>query len=327
MLYRFPEVEVDQGITKYQQLSTVPVGEKAEILVVRPGGYGDVLFCTATLRALKEMHPSARIVFACLKPYADALGNNPDVDEVVPYPVPVEFWNRATHHLWLENVIEDGPETITTHAVDLIAAAAGVELVDKTMVYVNSDVETAWAKERFPRIDKPRVGIQVQASALNRTYPFEALEKVAANLVVAGCEVFLFGNPGSLESDDRYVNLSALNLTFRQSGAVVETCDVMITPDSSLCHVAAALNIPTVALFGPFPSRLRTAYQPSVYAIDGYAPCSPCHHHEGSGQPWPKDCPGWKTNKCAALANIDPARIVKKTLALVAVKQGGLVSA
>jgi heptosyltransferase-2 len=200
------------------------------------------------------------------------------------------------------------------NAVDMIATAAGVTMTDKTMRYVVTEAEAKEAEAAFPLTEKPRVGIQVQASAKNRSYPFEALMKVGNDLLQEGCEVFLFASPGTVRSDKEFVNLSELKLNFRQSSAVLQTCDAMVTPDSALCHVAGALGIPTVALFGPFPAAIRTAYQKSVFAIDGHAPCAPCHHHDNTGLAWPDGCPGWKTEKCAALANIDPKRVVREVM-------------
>jgi len=318
----------------YLPLRVVGVEPRDTVLFVRPGGFGDLLFLTPTLRALKAQNPYCRIVVSCFPAYAPALAGNPDVDEVVAYPVPLDLWKSADSHVWLERILEDDPETLTTSAVEMIAAEAGVEVENLTMRYEVTEEERAWAAGAYPRRQgagggehggsrfKPRVGIQVQSSATNRDYPFEHLEKVANELLAKGCEVFLMGNPDSVQADGEFVNLTKDKLNFRQSGAVVETCDAFLAPDSALCHVAAALDIPTVALFGPFPSRLRTIHQPSVRAIDGKAPCAPCHHHENTGKAWPEGCPGWKTDRCAALANIDPKRVAKAVFLALASREG-----
>ncbi len=315
-LNRFPEVEIDRGITVYHPLRD-RVGNDLNgkrILIVRPAGFGDLLFITPVFRQLKIIAPGCLIVVACLKNYAGALMHNADVDEIVPYPVPMEEWTKADYHLWLERILEDDPITRKVNAVDVIASAAGVVLEDKTMRYEITPDETEETEKRFPRNDKPRIGIQVQASAKNRSYPFDALMKVGNDLLEEGCEVYLFASPGTVKADKEFVNLSERKLTFRQSAAVLKTCDVMITPDSALCHIAGALDVPTIALFGPFPSQIRTAYQKSVFAIDGHAPCAPCHHHDNTWLDWPDGCPGWKNNKCSALANIDPRRVVREAL-------------
>ena len=282
------------------------------VLFVRPGGYGDLLFCTPVFRKLKAL--GCRIQVACWPEFATVLEANPDIDGLVPYPVPVEIWEAAGRHVWLERIFEDGvespAETFTTHATDLIARACGLELEDKSMRYDVTTGERKWVAREYPKGARARVGIQLHASAKNRSYPWGHLQVLAALLAKDGHEVMLMGSPGSVKDcEGPFVNLTAANLTFRMTCAIIETCDAMVTPDSSLCHIAGALGIPTVALYGPFLSQTRTQYSPSVKAINGKAPCAPCMHHDNTGIAWPAGCPGWETGRCAALDNIPPALV------------------
>lgn len=322
-----PGVEVHRlEIDDYRPLNAFPLEKAGEtVLFVRPGGFGDLLFLTPTFRALKEQTPGCRIVVSCIPKFAPALEHNPDVDEIISYPPTLERWQAADSHVWLERIVEDDQFAKTLPMAELFAAEAGVTLDGYQLHYRVTPEESAWAAEAYPRVladdptpthelppTKPRVGIQVQASAVNRNYPDGQLNRVMNELATKGCEVFLFGEPGSIEADEPFVNCTAdPGLTFRQSCAVLSTCDVVVAPDSALCHVAGALGLSTVALYGPFPSSLRVGHAASVAAIDGNAPCSPCFHHGNSGAEWPKDCPGWKTGRCAALSNIDGRRVAR----------------
>jgi len=293
------------------------------VLFVRPGGFGDLLFCTPIFRHLAEV--GCRVVVACLPRFAPVLEWNPDVWQVSPYPVPVDVWDAADKHVWLENILEDGvgsvAETFTAAAVDLIARLAGVEPEDKTLRYVVTVEEAHWARMTYPMTPKKRVGIQVEASEKCRTYPFQNVQVVAGLLAQEGFEVLLFGRPGLIKKcEGPFLNLTADNLTFRESCAVLAGCDAMVTPDSSLCHVAGALGIPTVATYGPFLGQTRVSYAPSVHAINGRAACAPCNHHASSGLAWPSGCPGWQTGRCAALENIPPELIAAKIAHLIAGK-------
>lgn len=298
---------------KIDRLAGIPKGDGSDsILIVRPGGFGDLLFCTPLARAAKAQ--GLRVGVACMKKFAPILEHNPDIDEIVPYPVSLSEWDRWGRHVWLERILEDGvdgvSETMTECAIDLIAKCAGIEISDKAMRYVVTEDEDWWAMEKYPKHGKPRVGIQLVASAANRSYPWHHLQVLAGLLAHEGCEVFLFGPPGLISGvDGPFVNLTADNLTFRQSCAVLGTCDAVVAPDSSLCHVAGALGIPTVALYGPFLSQTRVKYAESVKPINGKAPCAPCFHHDYPGIPWPEGCPGRKTGRCEALANIPPALV------------------
>jgi len=310
LLGRFPEIDLERT-DFYRPLRDSDPESEASILFVRPGGFGDLLFITPTFRELKRLYPRCTIKVSCAGKFEPALRENPDVDGIVPYPVPVEDWEAADHHVWLERILEDGESAGKLNAIDLIASAAGVSPDDKTMRFELSEMERSMALECYPKTDKPRVGIQVEASALNRTYPGELLVKVAGNLAASGCEVFLFGVGDHIEAAPEFVNLAKINPTFRQSCAILATCNAVLAPDSSLLHVAGALGIPALGLFGPFQSALRVKYAKSITAIDGHAPCAPCHHHAGNGIDWPEGCPGIEKGRCQALANIDPKRIVK----------------
>lgn len=289
------------------------------ILIVRPGGFGDLLFCTPLLAAIKAQYPDNPIWFACIPKFAPALEHNPHVDQIIEYPVRAELWSQCSYHIWLERVLEEDAATQETHAIDIIAQKAGVDLTQgKEMRYFVSDEEREWAAVTYPKRDEtlPRVGIQIEASAPCRSYSMQRLMIIASTLVNRGCDVFLFAAPGRIQNCHwHYTAIS--DPSFRNACAVLATCDAVLAPDSALCHVAGALSIPTVALYGPFPWQIRTAYARSITALHGEAPCAPCFHHVNtkSGN-WPKNdqCTGPTTGTCAALDAIDPKRIAAKVM-------------
>ncbi len=135
----------------------------------------------------------------------------------------------------------------------------------------------------------------------------------------ADWEVYLFGRPGEFRTDGPMthdvMDLSRRGLTWRQSAATLLTCDVVLAPDSSMMHVAGALGVPCVALFGPFPWKLRTAYYKSVHALQGIDGCAmaPCFHaeHTLTGL-FPNDGPCMATGHCVVLDSILPKRILAK---------------
>jgi ADP-heptose:LPS heptosyltransferase len=80
---------------------------------------------------------------------------------------------------------------------------------------------------------------------------------------------------------------------------------------SALVHVAGALGLPAVGLYGPFPWQLRTVHAPSIHGINGTCRCSPCFWHDREAL-FPPDGPCATTGRCEALAGIEPRRIVAK---------------
>lgn len=286
-----------------------------KILFVRPGGFGDLLFLTPTFREIKRRWPRSVIEVACYDRYWPALKHNPDVDGFVPYPVSLANWGTFKAHVWLENIIEGNVEARELHAVDVIAKRVGLEFEDKTMRYDITAEEAKGAEIEFPRMTEARVrvGMQMTASGSCRNYPF--MTDLAHRLWRdRGHEVFLFGRPGEIETNEPagIVNLTKKNKGFRESCAILATCDVVVAPDSALAHVAGALDIPCVALYGPFPWKLRTAYAPKTFALQGTCPVSPCFHHPrpGAGK-FPEIGPCNETGKCEALAALPVDRIIR----------------
>jgi ADP-heptose:LPS heptosyltransferase len=142
-------------------------------------------------------------------------------------------------------------------------------------------------------------------------------------------EIYLFGSPGSIPmavipqpARSRVINLAHDKLTFRQSAAVAQTCDVIVAPDSALMHLAGTLGLPCVALFGPIPAALRTAYYPSVTALQDTSACpmAPCFHHPralGSGfLAWPNGGPCIKAGHCTVLAATTPTQVTSAIINL-----------
>ena len=283
------------------------------VLISRTGGFGDILFCTPLIRALQAR--GLDVSFSCVPSYRDAL-SGVDVN-FVPYPIP--FWELAKGYdrvIWLEGVIEFA-EDPSKHAVDLIAEAAGEELRQgKHCSYRVAPADAELASKKYPRTGCKRIGVQLAASAPSRTYPRELMMTVLVELLQKGHEVFLFGRPGEIKINTphpRLINTSLDSPSFAQSCAILSTCDVVLAPDSALCHIAGALDVPTIALYGPFPWRARTAYAPSIRALTGNLPCAPCYWH-GRGSEFPPRGPCARTSRCEALATISPDRIVRELL-------------
>lgn len=98
-----------------------------------------------------------------------------------------------------------------------------------------------------------------------------------------GAEIVIFGGPGEESVGQkvceamraRCINLCA-RTTLRQAMAAIEQCDLFVTNDSGLMHVAAALEVPVIAIFGstnPVTTGPRSANSQIVRVA---ASCSPC---------------------------------------------------
>ncbi len=65
-------------------------------------------------------------------------------------------------------------------------------------------------------------------------------------------------------------------LSLLQLASVIKGCKAFIGNDSGISHLASALEIPTVALFGPTDSEVWSPRGKKVQVISGKIHCSPC---------------------------------------------------
>lgn len=286
-----------------------------KILIVRPGGFGDLLFLTPSVAEIKKRWPACEIHVAALSRYHPILKTS-QVDAIIHYPVEIELASKYDAIVFLENVIEGNEEAHKIHAVDLVAKNIGIgPLEDKMMRYAFTKDEIEWAEARYPRATARRVGIQISASSHSRTYPRDMTVKVTNMLAAKGIEVYLIGHPGevSAPTPPPIRNLTIEGISFRQSVAAMATCDLVVGPDSVMIHIAGAIGMPAIGLYGAFPWKLRTAYAPSVFALQGNRGCefAPCFYHGSRISPhFPTNGPCFKTGKCEVMASIEPERVV-----------------
>lgn len=68
--------------------------------------------------------------------------------------------------------------------------------------------------------------------------------------------------------------------SLRQLAAVLDRADLCITNDSGPMHIATALQVPTLALFGPTDPRVTGPFQAPSKFIKKDVPCWPCSYRE-----------------------------------------------
>lgn len=77
---------------------------------------------------------------------------------------------------------------------------------------------------------------------------------------------------------ERVVNLAG-QTTLREMMALIQQCSLFLTNDSGPMHVASALNIPLIALFGSTSDTTTGPYRGGI-VIHKKVACSPCYRRE-----------------------------------------------
>jgi ADP-heptose:LPS heptosyltransferase len=324
-------------------VSGAAVSKSPSLLVLRAGGYGDLLFLTPSLAELHRRYPKLQITVATHQHTREVL-HHPDLAhvQVIDYPVPASDLARYDIISSAERITDpemqhDAAAYFAHHLglIDLpvsqspslkVSGEAVFPSFPLTPLYAVDPEDLAQAWLAFPRHEgRARIGIQAESSVKNRTYPVDYTAELIKTLIQEdGADVFTFGYPAPKQVQiPHFYPLQCMDPapSLTQSAAVLATMDAVIAPDSALCHIAGALGIPTIALYGPFHWRQRTSHMPSVHALQGHAECAPCQWHLTKGQHYPPHMPcsrlvgpagQQRQAGCKALANIPSERIRKE---------------
>lgn len=266
-----------------------PVEKVPVILVSRQtGGIGDVLMITPTIRAIKEENPDTPLVVCLTKHYGvkgilfDVLKHNPYIDKLISVEDLINYSIKRIYNFntGKEVSMEIDLDHPTGNRIDIFAEIVGVELKDKSLVYVVTQSEKEWAKDwiqkNIPANKRRLVGIQVGSTAMRRSWPSEKQWLLAFKLIGKYPDLsVLFFSEGPMQEMDVYQNLYQINnFPIRWVAALINECEVMVCPDSGLLHIAGALNKRIVGLFGPNPPDTRLLYYRNSVGVWMSYPCS-----------------------------------------------------
>jgi heptosyltransferase II len=152
-------------------------------------------------------------------------------------------------------------------------------------------------KEKFlldSRIKKDDIVIGIHPGARWETKRWDVLKfgQVGQALIQKlGCKIILFGDSvedkilkdiaGNLPASN---GIEAMGLPLGKLASLIQRCDVLITNDSGPMHIAEALQVPVVAIFGPTHPQLGFAPigQHNI-VLSANVECSPCSLH-GEGK-------------------------------------------
>jgi len=301
------------------------ISDGQKLLIVRPGRFGDLICLTPVLRRIKHLFPKCQLHVATLPEYRDPLLGLPYIDGFLNYPIPLEETDAFENVICLEALVSVMEDEKKVNITDLFAKRVGLDpttMPNKQPDMFLSMEELTWAADSYPRKkDRKRVAFHVRSSTRSRDYPHENMNALMVQLHSKGHEIAFLGLPHQFKwaTDKKPPGIYFCpedKLTFRQSCAVLSTCDAFFGPDSAMIHAAAALNVPSVGVFATVPWQLRTAYYPKCHAIQGKQPCpiAPCFSAAMSNNPhaFPLDGPCSKSGQCDALHGIAPDRVMAK---------------
>lgn len=187
----------------------------------------------------------------------------------------------------------------TKHEIDRnldVVCAVGADIIDRKLILQLSEEEKDYAEklivEKFniPIHTSKRfclVGMHPGGSSYDKLWPSENFAEIANRLIknFNSC-IMLFNGPGEEKLAEEIKNLMKIppilvhGIGLRKMSALIEKCSLFICNDSGPMHIAAALNVPTVAIFGSTDHIRWRPYNDRAVIVRRYMECWPCSAHK-----------------------------------------------
>lgn len=263
--------------------------QEPKICLVRGEGIGDVLTTTPLVHAIKEQFKKVNITYATNTKYLDGalvkvLKYNPDIDHITERQLLRDQDYDLVINLHCPCVSHEKPGCVPISRIDLFARHVGIALKDPVpRYYIQKEEIEAGEALMGPLMRENTILVQPSASARRRSMDHKTLKKACTTLFTEyGIRSIFLTHSTDGVTDILWNNISGAavfpNLSIREVAGVMYHCNLVLCPDSSILHLAAALYIPTVGLFGPSHPTARIGHYKNAVSIwegDKMVPC-PC---------------------------------------------------
>lgn len=252
-----------------------------KLMIWRYGGVGDVVIVQSLVKYLKAKYPSCEISFATSPAHVLSFHSWPKdlLTNVYTMPFKKSVMDSNDYHLTFINAIEHCLESRTMDYYKLIQKVANVDFDAKDYkpeLIPIKDIESRIIKY----IPDNLVTIHMKPSAPVRTMDPLKWQSIIVDLLQRGYKVGIIDSIMDAKNIDKLIeqfgfsqeyviNLAKLSLDFNYAINIVNLSKGLMTIDSGISHIAAALNKPTVTFYGPFRSDIISGgIYKSVYKID-----------------------------------------------------------
>lgn len=261
-------------------IAAVPPGSR--VLVMRVGGLGDMVMLTPVLRYLKERLPAdAELTLATFR-YAHGLFEKGGLFSRV-IPSPVRLSRLLEYDVVIEFFREEDVEDcrrlhMTDHYFKVIGAdPEGIDPSRKRPFLAPETAASADIIDLFRKLRRTPWQAVALASLLSsdrsRDVPLPLFRKLLGRFPRV---LFVVPRDSRTPLKGGEEDFPEENVIVLDTGGALEDyltairlSDVVLSPDSSAYHIAAAYGRPAVALFGSIDPDLRVRYYPTVTALRG----------------------------------------------------------
>jgi len=310
------------------KLASLPASTASfSILILRRlGGVGDVIMTTPCLRGLKEKFPNCKITYATNKEYFqgalfDILKCNPYIDELKEVSQVTEKSFDFAVDLTAVDIQREQGDRAPPHRIEIYCETVGVNPSSRVPVYTQLEEEYDFARQEletfFPNLKNLKlVFINPASNTPRRDVPAPSIQQVI-NILSSKSDIgVVLGH--HFDHGLKHPRLfKAIGRNIRQIISLMDNCDLIIAHDTSLLHLAGALEKRIVGLFGSIypPSRLTHYANAIPIWKKESCPQAPC---------WYANCSQTPQFKC--MKSITPEEIARTSLLHLQTKETRLQS-
>jgi heptosyltransferase-2 len=201
---------------------------------------------------------------------------------LLTHPLPLPGWRGERHEVFYYLNLVAGLERV-------LYGASDIEEREPQFALGISEARKAQAREflssKGVRMNRPLVALcPGSTNSRAKRWPTERYATLADRFIIeADANVLLIGSPDEIDVS-REVALRMHHQPIFLTGqtnlaqvvAILSLADVLITNDTGPAHIAAALNRPTLVIFGPTDPRTTRPFSPVAEIIRRPPDCAPC---------------------------------------------------
>ena len=200
-------------------------------------------------------------------------------------------------HAYRKKMLKDRSLKPISSTVDLYASILenfNLILDDKKLDLYLPENEGAIAKSFLPSDGKKIVTMSPGASWFTKQYPLEYYKKLIQHILDNHeVRIVLIGTKQEKSLTTELAEVSGADIinlsgktTLIESAVIIKHSDLFISGDCGPMHIAAAFEVPQIALFGPTHPKLGFApLNPNAEVLTLDLDCSPCTLHGNSRCP------------------------------------------
>lgn len=290
-----------------------------KILIIRAGAIGDVVHTSNLFRSIKQAYPKVSIHYLTSELIKPLLTEDPDIDRVYTIDPKFKLFSGYTKELANTLKNEKYDLVINLQPSFKIKGLIFLAGIKKQLVYKKSfkmhAVTNFWhtglkafpemkelknlklylpkvninnAKERLKDFKRPIIVINaggVLSKRQGRTYPVDkwvelgnALqEKYDGTVILNGAkeDKEILAPLNEIKNSVNYIG----ELSLIDSCAVIGQADLMISGDSGPLHIATALEVKSIGLYGSMPANRTGCYSCGVNVVSSME-CVPCNRRK-----------------------------------------------